>query len=697
MKATLIAGLLFLALQFGSEPSRPMALAGGALIEPAAAMAAPTQARRFELSDLAKLVRVTDPQLAPDSQAIVVVVSRPNYDDNRWENELVLIDVATEVQRVLTHERRGVSQPRWSPVGGWLAFLATVGSGKEAKPQLFVMPMNGGDAKRITSAPNGVQHYAWRPNGQEIAFATADEPEPKKGVDKHNDAFEVGNNDFLAAAAPTSSHIWLVAADGGQARRLTSGAWSLPVHQPPGPPAPPLSWSPDGQSLVFIQQARPHFGDADQSAVHILDVATGAIRPLTGRTSFERFASFSPDGSRIAYWYPRNGDLSNVNEIHVALAAGGEGTSLTRALDRNLVRSIWTSDGQALLVGGHDNTRVSLWLQPLDGAGRRLDLGNVSPAWSFWVDMSLGKDGAIAFTGREPQRPTELYYLASPSSPPRRLTDFNGEVAAMALGKVETIAWEGPDGFHEDGVLTYPPDFAPGHTYPLVLSIHGGPRAASTEAFSARAQLMAAHGYVVFEPNYRGSDNRGNAYQRAILNDAGDGPGRDVMAGLDAVTKRGFVDTTRMAVSGWSYGGYMTTWLIGHAQGWKAAVIGAAVTDLLDQYNLGDFNIRWRHAFGGSPWVGDFEKAYREQSPITYAGKIRTPTLILATTGDARVPAVQSYKLYHALRDNGVPTTFIAYPVAGHFPRDPVRAQDVERRWLEWLDQYLGQPTARGN
>ena len=158
----------------------------------------------------------------------------------------------------------------------------------------------------------------------------------------------------------------------------------------------------------------------------------------------------------------------------------------------------------------------------------------------------------------------------------------------MALGKVEPIEWQGPDGWHEDGVLIYPPDFAPDKKYPLVLFIHGGPEWASTEAFNEWGQLIAAHGYVVFRPNYRGSDNLGNAYQMAIVNDTGDGPGRDIMAGLEAVERRGFVNTNRIAVSGWSYGGYMTVWLIGHYQVWKTAIAGAAVTDWLADYSLSD-------------------------------------------------------------------------------------------------------------
>ena len=212
-------------------------------------------------------------------------------------------------------------------------------------------------------------------------------------------------------------------------------------------------------------------------------------------------------------------------------------------------------------------------------------------------------------------------------------------------------------------------------------------------AFASRAQLLAAQEWIVFEPNYRGSDNLGNAFQAAIWNDAGKGPGRDVMAGVAVLEKRGFIDTARMAVSGWSYGGYMTTWLTGNYPGqWKAAVAGAAVTDWLDQYNYGDANVRRASAFGGSPYTDQKRlDAYREQSPITYASKIKAPTLILSDTGDYRVPITQSFQLYHVLTDNGVTTQFIAYPVTGHSPADPVHSRDIDRRWIAWLAKYLGQ------
>jgi dipeptidyl aminopeptidase/acylaminoacyl peptidase len=343
-----------------------------------------------------------------------------------------------------------------------------------------------------------------------------------------------------------------------------------------------------------------------------------------------------------------------------------------------MARALWMPDGKSLLVGANDSTRVSLWLQPLDAAARKLDLGDVSPNSSFWVDIAVGSHGEIAFTGSTSTTPAELYYKPSIDAPLQKLTDLNKDIASLRLGKTEVVEWKN-DEFSENGLLTYPPDYDASRKYPLVLLIHGGPRAASLMGFSQQAQLMAAQGWLVFQPNYRGSDNLGAAYQRAIRNDAGEGPGRDVWAGMDVLKKRG--------VSGWSYGGYMTTWMIGHYSGWKAAVAGAAVTDQLDQYNLGDGN-------GGrgqnSPWVDP--KAMdrvREQSPITYVSKMKTPTLIMTDMADYRVPPMQSFKLYHALVDNGVPVKFVGYPVHGHSPNDPVRQLDVQRRWIGWLAQYL--------
>ena len=647
------------------------------------------QARQIELADFAKTVSVSDPQIAPDGKSIVVAVSRMDLEQDRNDRELVLVNVATGAQRVLTHDRKDTGSPRWSPTGDRIAFLAAVGPAKEEKAQIFVLSMHGGDALKITDAPSGVEQFAWRPNGTEIAYVTADEPENKKEIEKHLDAFEVGDNGYLETKAAMPSHIRLVTADGGKTRRLTSGPWSLPKVLPPSSPSSPLSWSPDGKLLAFTKQENPHSGDSDLRTVQILNVETGDIGKLTAHEKFEGFGLFSPDGSQLAYWFPQDGDRANENEIFVTSASGGNGQDVTRSIDRNILRAIWMPDGKSLLVGGHDGAQVALWLQPLGGTAKKLPLGDISPSWSFWVDAAVGRTGEIAFAGSTPNQPSELYYMATPNDSPKRLTNYNQEVAALALGRTERFEWQGPDKFHEDGVLIYPPGFQKDRKYPLVLIIHGGPRAASTTQFSFLPQFVAAQDCVVFQPNYRGSENLGNAYTRAIWNDAGEGPGRDVMAGIEAVKKLGFVDESRIAVSGWSYGGYMTTWLIGHYQIWKVALAGAAVTNMFDQYNLADFNVTERYIFNGSPYMGDNLKAYREQSPITYAGKIKTPTLILSDTGDFRVTITQSYELFHALKDNGVPVRFFAYPVGGHFPADPVRQMDVYRRWSAWLIEHL--------
>jgi dipeptidyl aminopeptidase/acylaminoacyl peptidase len=357
-----------------------------------------------------------------------------------------------------------------------------------------------------------------------------------------------------------------------------------------------------------------------------------------------------------------------------------------------VMRAIWMPDGKSLLVSGHDGTRTAIWIQPLDGAAKRLDLDDANPSWWSWVDADAGKDSSIAFSGGTPTQPTELYYLASPDAKAKRLTDFNHEIATIDLGRTDSFEWNGPDAFVEDGTLVYPPNFSRDKKYPLFVYLHGGPQMAATtdNPDFAFTQLVVSHGYVFFQPNYRGSDNLGNKYQRAIVNDAADGSGRDIMAGIAALEKQGFIDDSRVAVGGWSYGGFMTSWLIGHYHIWKAAVSGAAGNSRVDKYSLAEDGVLMRYRWGGSPWKKEYAKAYAEQSPITYASDITTPTLILHDTGDPNVSITDAYLLYHALKDNGVIVKFIAIPVAAHFPYDsPVRESDIYHYWIDWLDQYM--------
>jgi len=395
---------------------------------------------------------------------------------------------------------------------------------------------------------------------------------------------------------------------------------------------------------------------------------------------------FSPDGTYLTFSRSRGPEpYFNPSGVFLLPVEGGDPVDVTGEIDRNLGPLAWLPDGGSFLVIGTDLTTQAFWHQPLDRAPVRLDLGGVHAA----SGPAIGKNGTVVFVGREAHRPSEVYVMRTGEWEPRRLTDFNDALASMELGAVETITWDGPDGFTQNGVLVYPPGFEDGRRYPLVLSIHGGPMGTSTEGFSTFNQILAAQGWLVFSPNYRGSSTQGKAFQRAVVNDAGDGPGRDVMSGVEAVKALGIVDEDRIAVSGWSYGGYMTAWLTAHFDGWRVAVAGAAVTDWFDWYNMADMNTWAGFGLGGSPWLNDNAMNYWRQSPMAYAHQIRTPTLILSDTGDERVTVSQSYKLYHALEDNGVEVKFVVYPVGGHFPSDPVHQRDIRRRWVEWIAEHF--------
>ena len=650
-------------------------------------LAGPTLAqKRFELADIAKTVGVSDPQLSPDGKSILVVVARANFTTNRNDAEVVLVDVATARQRVLVAGRPTVKQPRWSPTGDRLAFLAR--TGKDAHTQLFVQPLNSGEPLQLTTAVENVQLYCWNPSGTALAYSAADAPTNAAELARGNDSFEVGNGSATLMAAPTPDHLWLVSAAGNQpAQRLTSGPGGLPDDS-----SAPFGWAPDGRTIVCVLRPSSQTGD-QETTVHTVDVATGQVRELPGSPHRVDLPAFSPDGRWISYQTPREPPFFESMEFDVVPVAGGAPRHLCRALDRNLQRAVWSADSKSLFVGGNDGASVSIWQQGLNGSSRKLKLGPVSPNGSYWVEMAVGRRNAVAITANEPGRPTELYYLASPTATPRRLTDFNHETAALPLGRMEAVEWVS-DNLRPNGILTYPPDFDAARKYPLVLMMHGGPSNASRLAFYGLGQAVAARGYVVFQPNYRGSDNLGYAFQRAIREDAGAGPGRDVLAGIAMLEKRGWVDSSRIALSGASYGGFMTAWLMGESRRWRCAVAAAPVTDLLDSYNLSDNNIANAGHYGPSPWRSAQNlELYRTQSPLSRSGRWRTPTLILHNVGDFRVPISNSYKLYHALKDNGVPVRFVAFPISAHVPADPVRSAEWNRLWVEWLDQYL-QPGA---
>ena len=544
---------------------------------------------------------------------------------------------------------------------------------------------------QLTRAKTAVRQLAWRPDGGVLAFAAPDDVPEKKDEAKFEDAFEVGNNSYLERTAAAPVHIWTVPASGGEPKRLTSGTWSLPVHAAPAGPPSEIAYLPDGKSIVFVRAESPVTGDSESSRLQVIDVGSGVLRALTAAKVAEEDPKLSPDGTQIAYSFPKDGKRRNEGAVYVVPsgAASAAGQDVTASLDHAVSAAGWMPDGKALLLTGPDGTASAMWVQPLQGKARRLELGTLAPGAA-----NVGKDGSVAFTATDATHPQELFYMAHAGDAPVQLTHLQTVTDGKLLGKQETVTWKS-DSFTVDGVLTYPPGYANGTRYPLVLYIHGGPTATSLQTFTPPSQIFAAKGWLVFEPNYRGSDNGGNAFQGSIVSDARGGPGREIMAGLKAVEARGIVDETRVAVSGWSYGGQMTAWMIGnYPEVWKAAVAGAPVTDLVDQYTLSDNNVERAAGYGPSPFVGDNLRRYALQSPISYAYRVKAPTLIMSDVGDWRVTTTQAYKLFHALKDNGVPVKFVAFPVPGHSPADPIRSRDVWRRWTAWLEPYLNAASA---
>ena len=664
--------------------SRAAAAAITAMILSCASVAMAAQSA--SVRDLVRQVRLADPHLSPDGKTIAVVETRADLESDEFHSEIILVELATGRIRPLTRNRHHAGAPRWSPAGDRIGFIAP---DADKIGQLFVMPMSGGDALQLTKGKDGVSQFAWSPDGENIAYAVADAKPELKGEDKFRTAFPVGNDDVTISEAVRPTHLWLVSSQGGEAKRLTSGTWSLPSSLPPGPPSSPIAWSKDGKSIVLVRQETPSTGDGLRTRIQVLDVASGALRSLTGDTRLEGYPKISPDGASVAYWRNRDAQAWKFQDVWLAPLAGGAGRDISARVEANVYGTWWAPDGKSLLVSGNSGTSVGLWRLALDGSAERIALEGVMPTNGYWVDLDVGANGEIVFVGQTKTDPYEIYVIPPRGHAATALTHENSGLADIHLARAETVSWTGPGGRTLNGVVTYPSDYHEGRRYPLVLFIHGGPNSSSRDKFNLVPQVMATHGWVVFEPNYRGSDSDGNAFYAAIYQDAGQGPGEDVMSGVEYLKKRGLIDPAHMAVTGWSYGGFMTTWLEGHYPVWKAAVAGAALTDWVEMYDLSDGNVTQLEATGASPYVGDGMALNRRQSPSSTMTKIKAPTLVLCDTGDFRVPIMQSFGLYRALKDNHVTTEFYAIPVAGHFPGDPIRQMDVYQRWVDWLQRYL--------
>jgi dipeptidyl aminopeptidase/acylaminoacyl peptidase len=631
------------------------------------------------LDDVRNIVSLSDAQIAPDGKKIAVVVSRVDLKGDKSPSKLELVDIATGASRVLTPTREKIGSPQWSQDGAQLAFVAPSGEGKDAKPQVWILPMGGGEARAVTSAENGVEDYSLRPDGKAVAYITEDTRRDKKARDQHHDLFVVGDNDYLSQSAPVPSHLWTQEiSEHAKPQRLTSGRATE---------MGPLSWSSNGRLIAF-ERGPDAYGMAHflHDRAVVVDVESRAQQALGA--SYNTNATFAPSGSQIAYLIGKNGSSAVQNELVAATDPSARAHPVAPELDRDVQWFAWMPHANALALSAANGTNFDLWIAALGEGPKRVDLGDAQ-----FQGGSIAGDGGIAFVGSSSEDPSELYYLAPGTHAVKKLTDENGWIAKdRTVGATREFRWTN-EGFDEDGALTSPVGYQSGRKYPLALVIHGGPtQASSSVGFSSLVQELANHGMFVLQPNYRGSDNLGFKYAYAMIGpEVYVGAGRDVVAGVKALEATGMIDSSRVGVSGWSGGGWMTSWLItNYPRMWIAAMSGAAVDDCVVQYSLEDITDYLPTLFGGlTPWRGNGMAAYKRNSPITYVANVRTPTLILSDTSDYRVPEPEAYEFYKALRDQGKTVQFVAIPAYGHFPSDPVRRIDTYKRWAGWLEKYL--------
>jgi len=630
--------------------------------------------RRVQLDDVFAQVRIADPQWSPDGSAVLIAEVHTDRSANARPSALVQIDADTGARTTWVTALPGVTHGRWLPDGGGIALLAP----HDGAMQIHRCAAPGAVPTLVTSAPHGVRSFACHPAGDGFAYAAAAD----RGPASHNRAFVVGQHSALTQAPPRPVHLWHRDRSGAT-RRFTADEAGLNVIAAIPGGAAAAAWSPDGASLTWLSQAAPGAGIL-ALRLHTAVLATGAQSVLLAGETALASPRWSPDGTALAVLAPA-GEVPLFSPKAAFVVRDGALHRVSAAIDRDLTGLAWLPSG-ALLLWAPDGTRVGVWVQPLDGPPRALDLGDVDP---FGAPIAVGPQGQLAFVGVTPHRPSELYVM-DPGDRPRRVTDVNAAVAACDLGAVETVRWTGTDGTEQDGVLVVPPDFDPARRYPLLVSLHGGPMGASGRGWTGMWQVYAAQGWLVFSPNYRGSNHRGAAFQESVLGDPAVGPAADIQAGVAALSARGIVDGTRRATTGWSYGGYLAAWLAATSSGWVAAVAGAPVIDWRDQRALSDLGPWFDHAIGGTPT--DHGAAYDAASPLSFLADYATPTLILACTGDDRVPITNAYRLFRALQDRGTEVSFVAYPVAEHMPSDPVHQHDLFGRILGWLRRHLVNP-----
>jgi dipeptidyl aminopeptidase/acylaminoacyl peptidase len=465
-------------------------------------------------------------------------------------------------------------------------------------------------------------------------------------------------------------------------------------------PGPGFDWSPDGTAIVFAYTPTGRADDWSRADLAVIEVPSGQFRPLvhTGRAELAPY--YSPDGREVAYVASDDPPTWAYDfAVYVVPTRGGAPRKLADSFDHRPELLGWSADGRRLVYRENRGTTTRLYTLPLEG--KPVGIG---PEEGVVAEASLNATRtALGFGYQTADRPVEAHLARLDHPDPMQVSRVNGDLPSHPLGRTEVIRWKSTDGTEIEGLLTYPVGYEPGRKCPLLLIIHGGPAGVFTCTFIAAPAVstsgfrhatsaypvaaFAARGYAVLRCNVRGSSGYGRDFRHANHKDWGGGDSRDLMAGVDHLVAKGIADPDRLGVMGWSYGGFMTAWVLGQTQRFRAASVGAGVTDLVSFAGTADIPSFLPSYFGGEPW--DRPEVYRAHSPIAHVKGVNTPTLIQHGEEDERVPIGQSYELYSALKRQGCPVEMVVYPRAHHAIQEPKLLRDAMRRNLDWFERHV--------
>ncbi len=646
--------------------------------------AAYAQPRPVTIDDMLALRDVEDPQLSPDGKWVAYTVEAIDVAKDESNKDVWMVPFAGGEAVRLTASPKSERHPRWSPDGRYLAFL----SGREGKKtQVYLLDRQGGEAQRLTSFKGGVSALAWAPDGTRLALVVSDadpdapEADAEEGKEQKKPKpvvirrlkFESDGEGYLTELR-SQLHLF-------DLRTKSSAALTSGPHDVSAP-----TWSPDGRLIAYVSNHTEEPDSNEDSDIFLIEPRPGAKPAALAATPAAQSApAFSPDGRYVAFIEQgpeREDTIYTSNYVAVAPVAGGASRALTKELDRNVAEAPrFTADGRAVLFVVEEDGNQHLARVPLLGGPiERIVAGERSVS-----DFDVGRKGEVVFLDSQPQSPPEVFALAP--SGPRRLTATNDAlVKGLRLGEVRHLQAKTTDGANVDYFLWLPPDYAAGTKLPVILYPHGGPQQQTDTSFDLRRHFLAAHGYAVVSPNYRGSTGFGKAWGRAIWADWGNKDLTDCLAAVDDVIARGIGDPERLGVGGWSYGGYLTNYAITKTGRFKAAVAGASGALMQANYGTDDLQYWWETELG-LPWTAN--DLWTRLSPLYEIEKVSTPTLILCGSADMRVPLLNSEQLYQALRRRRVPTELVIYPDEYHEIGKPSFRKDVLLRYLGWYDRYL--------